>query len=93
MLVRIPSFVAIALTVAPLFVVTGCSSEPAPPASSGTNAAGTSGAGADPHDVPLTEDEIKQIKSENARFADALTTISSLRDTIRDAIAALISAA
>jgi hypothetical protein len=86
MLVRIPSVVALVLSAASLLVFTGCSSEPAPPASGG--AAGASGAPADPHDVPLTEDEIKQIKSENAKFSDAVTTIASLRDTIRDGIAA-----
>jgi len=41
----------------------------------------------DPHDVPLTSDEIKAIEDGVADYDDALSQIRSLRDQIRDAIA------
>ncbi len=38
----------------------------------------------DPHDVPLTEAEIEQLRKDNATYAEAIAHIQSYRDTIRD---------
>ncbi|MBI1903703.1 MAG: hypothetical protein HYS13_21580 [Planctomycetia bacterium] len=71
-----------------VFSIAGCGQDAAQPAGGNQAASGTPSTTHDPNDVPLTKDEIKQIKAENAKFTDAVTNIQSFRDTIRDAIAA-----
>lgn len=40
--------------------------------------------GADPHDVPLTEEEIAQLKKDTAKYADAIQHIKDYQKTIQD---------
>ena len=88
MLVRIQLFGWLFAASLCVFTIAGCGQDAAQTAGGGTSSSGTPGGTADPHDVPLTEAEIKQIKEENAKFTDAVTNIQSFRDTIRDAVAA-----
>lgn len=44
---------------------------------------GTPDEHADPHDVPMTEAEIEQLRQETATWSAAIQQVQSLRDTIR----------
>lgn len=37
----------------------------------------------DPHDVPLTDEEIAALKEENSKYQDAIASIKQYRDTIK----------
>ena len=68
-------------------MLTGCSNK-SEPASQDKDLNGTSTAAHDPHDIPLTDEQIETLKQSLTSYADALSKIKSYRDTIRDAVAA-----
>ncbi|TWT90280.1 hypothetical protein Mal64_06650 [Pseudobythopirellula maris] len=79
--------VVLALPVTPLLV--GCSQEPSPPATAEPAPADEGGAEEfDPHDAPMTEAEIESLKGGLTSYSEAIAKVKSLRDSIRDAIAA-----
>jgi hypothetical protein len=67
-------------------LVIGCGKngedDPAPAGTGTQGTAGENGAAADPHDVPLTEEEIAQLKADTARYEDALDRIRHYQETI-----------
>lgn len=90
----IRSLHAVALSTSLAFIAAGCGSnapttppaqppvgEAAVPATA--EMAATPDAHADPHDVPMTEAEIEQLKQETATYAAAIDQLKSFRDTIQ----------
>jgi len=49
-----------------------------------TTATETPAEAVDPHDIPLTEEEIAKLKAETTTYAAAMEHITTYRDTIRD---------
>ncbi|HUG90733.1 MAG TPA: hypothetical protein VML55_07870 [Planctomycetaceae bacterium] len=90
MLKPLRHFSAAAFASAALILVAGCGGDEQPSkdgapgtAQTGGAASGTPGAGHDPHDVPLTEQEIEELQQQTAGYGDAVKHIQQFRDTIR----------
>jgi hypothetical protein len=84
--VRFPFVVLISVAVLFLGVMIGCG----PQAQTGSDqdvtepgsSAGQNAERVDPHDVPITEEQKRQLREETAKFADAVAKLESFRDTI-----------
>lgn len=71
-------------SVAALGVIAGCGQKSDTGKTDGKSPqAGTPDKQADPHDIPLTDDEKKQLRQDVASFDKALAHIKQFRDTIK----------
>ena len=71
---------ASATVFAALILLNGCGPSATPPAASTTPATATP---VDPHDVPLTEDDIAKLREDVAQYSVAITRIKTYRENIR----------
>ena len=89
MLMRISVFPTVAVAVVAIGLLVGCtqSGDDAQPEANGDTPKASAEDGAaeavDPHDVPLTDEEIAQLKADTARYEDAIEHIQKFQTTIQ----------
>lgn len=86
-MLTIRCFPTVALSASVAFIA-GCggsapTTPPGQPPASATTSAAETAATPDPHDVPMTEAEIEQLRQETATYAAAIEHLRSFRDTIQ----------
>ncbi len=84
--VRFPFVVLMSVAVLFLGVMIGCGPQSQTGADQDVTESG-SGAGqnverVDPHDVPITEEQKRQLREETAKFADAVAKVKEFRDAV-----------
>lgn len=86
MIFRLVPLQTLLVTTFAISLVTGCGqsgSENAGKTEADEKTSQASGAEADPHDMPLTEQEVAQLQKETARYEDALAHIQTYQQTIQ----------
>jgi hypothetical protein len=85
MKVRFSVFMLLCVAVTSLGILNGCgqqSEEPTGEAEAHANHGHFHGDEVDPHDVPLTEEQKRQMREQTAKFADAVAKIAQLRAAV-----------
>lgn len=84
--VRFPFIMLLSVAVLSLGLMIGCGpkaetgdSQDAAPSGSVDQDAGD----VDPHDVPITEEQKKQLRAETAKFSDAVAKVNELKDAVQ----------
>ena len=75
-----------------LSILAGCNSSAEKPATEGGAGTVEAEGDFDPHDVPITEDQKAELRSQTAQLSDAITTMKQFRDEIEQETAAGIPA-
>ena len=86
MMMRIHPVLPCCVTLMTISLLSGCgggeTTSENKPGGDATSQPGTSDDSADPHDVPLTEEEIASLKAATAKYEDALSHIQEYQKTI-----------
>ena len=83
--VRFPFIVLMSAAVLSVGLMIGCGQQGqtgGDPTATEPSSADENAEGVDPHDVPITEEQKKQLREETAKFADAVTKVKELRDAV-----------
>jgi hypothetical protein len=82
----------VALGFAAVGILAGCNQSAEKPAAQGGASTAEAEDDYNPHDVPITEEQKAELRSQTAQFADAIVTIKQFRDEIEQETAAGIPA-